>query len=58
MPSSRKEKYLINIAGQEVELSRDCVNFYLKETKRRAPTKKSLEKFFSNLVKYFTDNVS
>lgn len=58
MPSSQKEKYLINILGQEVELPKDRVNFYLNETKRRAPTKKSMEKFFSNLVKYFTENIS
>ena len=58
MPSSRKEKYLVNILGQELELSRDCITFYLKETRRRVPTKKSLEKFFSNLVKHFTENIS
>jgi len=58
MPSSQKETYLLNILGQEVELPKDRIIFYLKETRRRAPTKKSLEKFFSNLVKHFTENIS
>jgi len=58
MHSSLKQKYLINIMGQQVELSKDKVSFYLKETRRSVPTKKSLEKFFSNLVKYFTENNS
>lgn len=56
MRSSLKQKYLINIMGQQVELSKDKVAFYLKETRRREPTIKSLEKFFSNLVKHFTEN--
>jgi hypothetical protein len=43
----------IQIDGQEIELTVDLVQFYLRETRRRVVKKQAVEKFFNNLVVQF-----
>jgi len=53
MPALKNKIYNINIDGQNIELSGESISFFLKETRRKFPTKKSLEKFYANLTKLF-----
>lgn len=43
----------IQIGGQEIELTLDLIQFYLRETSRRVVKKRAVEKFFNNLVDQF-----
>jgi|APGre2960657444_1045066.scaffolds.fasta_scaffold26794_4 hypothetical protein len=43
----------IQIGGQEIELTLDLIQFYLRETSRRVVKKRAVEKFFNNLVEQF-----
>lgn len=54
MPARKVKTYHININGQEIELSLESIDFFLKETDKKFVTKKSLEKFYNNLTKFFT----
>lgn len=54
MPAHKNKKFNININGQPIELTGESINFFLKETRRKLPTKKSLEKFYDNLSKMLT----
>jgi hypothetical protein len=54
MPALKNKTYIINIDGQYIELNGESISFFLKETRRKFATKKSLEKFYNNLSKLFT----
>jgi hypothetical protein len=54
MPVLKNKTFNINIDGQIIELSGESISFFLKETRRKFATKKSLEKFYENLSKIFT----
>ena len=56
MPARKVKTYNVNINGQNVELTIDSINFFLQETDKKFVTKKSLEKFYNNLTKFFTTN--
>jgi len=43
----------IQIDGQEIELTMELIQFYLKETHRRTVKKRAVEKFFNNLMVQF-----
>jgi len=43
----------IQIDGQEIELTKELIQFYLKETHRRTVKKRAVEKFFNNLMVQF-----
>ena len=45
MPVLKNKTFNINIDGQIIELSGESISFFLKETRRKFATKKSLEKF-------------
>jgi len=44
----------INVAGDEINLSTENINFYRNETRKSVVKKNSLEKFYKNLVEQFT----
>jgi len=54
MPARKIKTYNININGQLIELTGESINFFLKETRRKMPTKKALERFYENLSKMST----
>lgn len=54
MPARKIKTYIVNINGQEIELSLESINFFLQETHKKNVRKKSLEKFFNNLTNFFT----
>ena len=54
MPVLKNKTVNININGQIIELGGESISFLLKETRRKFATKKSLEKFYENLSKIFT----
>ncbi len=43
----------INVAGDEINLSTENINFYRNETRKSVVKKNSLEKFYKNLVEQF-----
>jgi len=56
MPSHRRKPMQITVDGETIELSPDLVKFYLKETRKRIPHRKSVERFFNNMMRNFTVN--
>jgi len=54
MPTRKIKTYNINVNGQEIELSLDRIDFFLQETHKKVAKKKSLEKFYNNLINFFT----
>lgn len=55
MPSPRRKSFQITLDGETIELSHELIKFYLKETQRQVPRRSSMEKFFNNMIRYYTD---
>ena len=50
----KQKSVKINVAGDEINLSAEHINFYRSETRKNIVKKNSVEKFYNNLIEHFT----